>query len=85
MRLGGFHTTCIFVAVIEKRFADAGLRDIAIKANLLGESSVNQMLKGKHYNNAMRILKYLFEALRRHRITNWLKFSNAVTLPYIQY
>jgi hypothetical protein len=43
LRLGGLHTMCIFIAVIRKRFADAGLRDIIIEANLLGESSVNQI------------------------------------------
>ena len=67
-RLGGFHTMCIFIAVIGKRFADAGLCDIVIEANLLGESSVDQMFKGKHYNNAMRILKYLYDAIKRHMI-----------------
>ena len=54
-RLDGFHTVCIFIVVIGWRFADAGLRDIVIEANLLDESSVDQMLKGKHYNNSMRI------------------------------
>ena len=53
LRLGAFHTTCIFIAVIGKRFGDAGLRDLIVESNLLGESSVNQMLKGKYYNNAL--------------------------------
>ena len=29
LRLGGFHTTCIFIAVIGKRFGNARLRDIS--------------------------------------------------------
>jgi hypothetical protein len=62
LRLGAFHTMCIFLAVIGKRFGDAGLRDLVIESNLLGESSVEQMLRGKHYNNAMRVLKYLYDA-----------------------
>ena len=69
--LGAFHTMCIFIAVIGKRFCDAGLRDIVIESNLLGESSVDQMLKGKHYNNAMRILKYLYDAIKRHMIESF--------------
>ena len=64
LRLGGFHTMSIFIAVIGKRFADAGLCDIVIEAILLGGSFVDQMLRGKHYNNAMRILKYLCEAFK---------------------
>lgn len=39
-----------------------------IESNLLGESSVEQMLKGKHYNNAVRVLKYLYDATKRHMI-----------------
>ncbi|XP_046856229.1 phospholipid-transporting ATPase ABCA3-like [Xenia sp. Carnegie-2017] len=38
LRLGGFHTMCIFIAVIGKRFAAAGLLDIVIEANRLGEA-----------------------------------------------
>ena len=36
LRMGAFHTSCIFLAVIGKRFADAGLRDLIVEANLLG-------------------------------------------------
>lgn len=71
LRLGGFHTMCIFIAVIGKRFGDAGLRDIIIESNLLGESSVDQMLRGKHYNNAMRVLKYLYDVFKRHMIESF--------------
>jgi hypothetical protein len=71
LRLGAFHTMCIFIAVIGKRFSDAGLRDIVIESNLLGESSVDQMLKGKYYNNAMRILKYLYDAIKTNMIESF--------------
>ena len=48
LRLDGFHTMCIFIAAIRRRFAHACLRDIVLEANLLDESSVGQLLKGKH-------------------------------------
>ena len=73
LHLGAFHTTCIFIAVIGKCFGDAGLRDIIVESNLLGESSVDQMLKGKHYNNAVRVLKYIYEAIKRLLIENFEK------------
>ena len=38
LRMGAFHTSCTFLAVIGKRFADAGLRDIILEANLLGRN-----------------------------------------------
>ncbi|CAB4001853.1 Hypothetical predicted protein [Paramuricea clavata] len=62
---------CIFIAVIGKRFGDAGLRDIIVESTLLGESSVDQMFRGKHYNNAMRVLKYLYDAMKRHMIESF--------------
>ena len=71
LRLGAFHTLCIFIAVIGKRFGDAGLRDIIVESSLLGESSVDQMFRGKHYNNAMRVLKYLYDAMKRHMIESY--------------
>ena len=75
LQLGAFHIMCIYIAVIGKRFGDAGLCDV-VESNILGESSVDKMLKGKHYNNATRVLKYLFDAIKRHSIDSyeeWLK------------
>ncbi len=37
LRMGAFHTSCIFLAVIGKRFGDAGLRDVILESNLLGK------------------------------------------------
>jgi len=38
LRMGAFHTTCIFLAIIGKRFGDAGLRDLIVEADLLGKN-----------------------------------------------
>ena len=37
LRMGAFHTICIFLAVIGKRFGDAGLRDWIIEADFIGK------------------------------------------------
>ena len=65
IRMGGFHVSCIFIAVIGKRFAAAGLRDIIIEAGLTGQGAVESVLKGKQYNRAVRVLKFVYEALQR--------------------
>ena len=73
--MGGFHAICIFTAVIGKRFASAGLRDIIIEANLVGSGAVEQVLKGKSYNRTVKILKIVYEALQRLKLDefkNWL-------------
>ena len=76
LRMGGFHATCIFLGVIGKRFADAGLKDLIIETGLIGEDSAEQLLKGKHYNNAMRIHHYVAEAITRLKLDafqDWLR------------
>ena len=76
LRMGGFHATCIFLSVIGKRFSDAGLKDVIVETGLLAEDTVEQLLKGKHYNNAMRIHFYVAEAITRIKLDafqNWLQ------------
>ena len=79
LRMGGFHAACIFLCVIGKRFADAGLKDIIVESALIGENSAQQVLKGKHYNNAMRVHTYVAEAITRLKVDafeDWLKRTN---------
>lgn len=75
LRMGGFHACCVFLAIIGKRFGDAGLKDLIIESGLLGEGYVEQVINGKHYNNAMRIHHSVAEAFTRRKIdgfTKWL-------------
>ena len=52
-----------FLAVIGQKFRDAGLEDILIESSLVGPSAVTAVLRGKHYNRALRCHKVIFEAL----------------------
>ena len=71
IRLGAFHTICTFLAVIGKRFADAGLRDIAIESGVIAEGSTKGVFQGKQYNRAVRFHKLMYESLLR---IIWRKF-----------
>ncbi|XP_047132181.1 uncharacterized protein LOC124811086 [Hydra vulgaris] len=85
LRMGVFHISCIFLTVIGKRFSDAGLQDWIIEAELCGKSSVDRILKGKHYNRAVRIYKYLYNALTQLRIKHfesWLIENNLSSLNH---
>ena len=77
LRMEGFHACCSFLAVIGKRFGDAGLKDLIIESGLhLGDGTVEQILKGKQYNNAMRIHHVVAKVLRRKKtdaFTRWLR------------
>ena len=39
-----------------------GLKDICIEAGIVAEGSINGVLDGKHYNRAVRVHKYIYEA-----------------------
>ena len=65
LRIGGFHACNVFLAVIGKRFGSAGLRDLIEEAHIAGPNQAKGILKGKHYNNGIRISKIVFEALLR--------------------
>ena len=80
LRLGSFHITCAYLAVIGKRFGDAGLEDLFIESTVLASGSASGVLEGRHYNRAMRIHKLLYEALEQLRwesFGEWLAQENS--------
>ena len=54
LRMETFHTICAFMVAIGKRFGDAGLGDILMESGVVGSKSVAGVLKGRHYNRALR-------------------------------
>eukprot|EP00058_Branchiostoma_floridae_P000977 XP_002586465.1 hypothetical protein BRAFLDRAFT_106667 [Branchiostoma floridae] len=65
IRMGSFHTSCTLLAIIGKRFQDAGLRDLAIESGVVAEGSVSGVMDGRKYNRAVRFHKLVYEALLR--------------------
>ena len=59
LRMIDFNSTCVFLSVIGKRFAGGGLKYLIVESSLLGEDQASQMLKGKDYNNGIRVHLYL--------------------------
>ena len=58
----------IFLAVIGKRFASGGLRDIVIESGLVGPGTIEAVFKGKHYSYGIRMIKIVSETLFRLKI-----------------
>ncbi len=84
VRLGAFHTVGVMLAVLGKRFGDAGLHDLLVEAEVVATGSVDAVLGGKHYNRAMRAHKIAAESLQRMRwleFESWLLAGEAVELP----
>ena len=80
LRLGTFHTICNLLSIIGKRFQDAGLRDICIEFGILAEGSVSSVIEGKMYNRAVRVHKYIYEALLRliwKQLIPWVSANHA--------
>ena len=50
LRMGAFHTAMTFIAVLGKRFGDAGLSDLFIEAGIVASGSVSGVLEGRQYN-----------------------------------
>ena len=68
LRMVGFDASCIFIAIIGKRFGAAGLKDLCIEATLIGIRSVESRIRGKQYNRGVRRLNMVYEALQRLKI-----------------
>ena len=75
LRMGPFHPCFTYLAVLGKRFSSAGLREIIAEADLTGPGSVETVLRGKHFNRALRMMKTVYQALMRLRFEafeNWM-------------
>jgi len=76
LMMGNFHTICNFMSSIGKMFSDAGLRDVAVESSVIAEGSVNKVMEGKQYNQAVRLHKLCYEAFMRlawKGFKNWLE------------
>ena len=73
--MGAFHTICAFLAVLGKRFGDAGLTDLPVESGVVGQSACEVVMAGKHYNRALRLHKLVFEAIWHLK---WKVFENGL-------
>ena len=63
--MGGFHLLMTMLTIIGSHFADAGLRDVNVRSEIIAEGSVDSVFNGKHYNRAVRLHKIIYEAIAR--------------------
>ena len=79
LRMGSFHIACNLLHIIGQRFGEAGLKDILAESGVVAVGSIDGVLRGKHYNRAMRSHRIVMEALLRLRwqsFINWLNQQN---------
>ena len=56
------------LAIIGKRFGDAGLHDLLLESGVLASGSINGVLVGKHFNRGLCVHKLVMEAMERLRL-----------------
>ena len=76
IRMGGFHVTLNFLAVLGKKYQNSGLEDLLIESGAYGPGTV-MSLKGKSYNHGIRAHKLAMEALFRLMWQAFLHWLNA--------
>ena len=59
----GFHTQCVMMNTIHKRYKGSELGDVLMTGGVVAEGSVDRALKGKHYKRGLRCLMLMYEAL----------------------
>ena len=60
------------MAVIGKRYGDAGLSDILIEAGVVAEGSLSGVISGHHYNRSIHAYKILYETMEELRFQEYL-------------
>lgn len=74
--LGPFHTQCVMMNTIYKRYKGGELGEVLVAAGVIAEGSVDQALKGKHYKRGLRCLKLMYEALVSQLLKGRLLLTN---------
>ena len=65
LRLGTFHTIMTVLAIVGKRFQDAGLGDLCVESGILAGGSLAGVFEGRAYKRGVRVHKCVLEALLR--------------------
>ena len=77
IRLGGFHITLNFLAVLGKRYQSSGIEDVLVESDAYGPGTVTSLMKGKSYNRGVRAHKLTMEALFRLMWQAFIRWLNA--------
>ena len=73
-RLGGLHTEMNYQNTIGNHMQDSGIKEIWVKAGVIGPIKADKVLQGKSYKAAMRFHKLTYQALWRILVPQLLSF-----------
>ena len=81
LQMGTFHTIMTLLAIIGKRFQDAGLRDTCTESGIIANGSVSGVLEGRMYSWAARVHTIIHEALLRLAWKGFITWLETLTPP----
>ena len=61
--IGALYVQMSFIYAIYKRFKGYGISDLLVAAGVIADGSVDQALRGKHFNRGLRCLRLFYETL----------------------
>lgn len=65
IRMGGFHIALNYPSLLEKKYAQSGIKDMRIESGLYAAGTTAAIMLGKSYNRGIRAHKLTMEALFR--------------------
>jgi len=74
--LGLFHTQCVMMNTIYKRYKGSELGKVLLAAGVIAKGSVDRALKGKHCKRGLRCLNLMYEALVSQMLKGRLLLTN---------
>ena len=77
IHLGAFHIMCSYMEALRKMMTGSGFEDILIEAGVCASGSIDKIMSGKHFNQAMRIHQHMLDELERICLDEFVCSSTA--------
>ena len=55
VQIGVFHTISAYFNILGKKMDGSGFNEVLFESSICTSGSINRVMKGKHYNRALRI------------------------------
>ena len=73
IQIGAFHTICAYFNVLGKKMKGSGFAEVVLESGICSIGSINGVMKGKHYNRALRVHLAVCEALEMLLLERFVK------------
>ena len=75
-----FHVICAYLKILSKEINGTGLDDIFVEGGLITHGSVQCVISGKNYSQAMTCHKTMLEALERLLLIEYVRSKSRINL-----